>query len=420
MVAAAGSAVGLANIWRFPYMVGQNGGGAFILLYLVCLLLIGFPVFITEILIGKKGKGNPQESFKNLSGSTQWGMAGLMTILTGFLVSTFYSAVAGWVLGYLFEAVTNSLNFGSHADASAFYAGKVGDPLWSTLFHFIFMIFCVGVLLLGVKGGIERSNKIMMPLLLIILIGLVVHGFMLPSGFEALSFLLTPDWSLLTPAAVLAALGHSFFTLSLGQGTMVTYGSYIDEKAPLVSTCIPVAIFDTLISLLAALAIFSIAFSQGIQPDSGPGLLFQTLPLAFAQMPGGFWVAILFFLLVAMAAITSEISAMEPSIAWLKETWNWSRHKATLAVGGFGFLIGMPSALSAAFGIPFLEFMDFLCSAILIPLGGLAAVILLGWIHRVTIDQSMSSGSKWYFWLTIKFTAPVLILFVFLNALGIL
>lgn len=430
ILATAGSAIGLANIWRFPYMVGKNGGAAFIAIYLVCLLLIGFPVFISEILIGKKGQKNPFFSFRQLGGAPLWGKIGGATILTGFLVSSFYSAVAGWVLGYLIEALSGSLKFNTTEQASLHWISLTGHPLWAVTFHFLFMFACVVVLYLGVKKGIERGNKIMMPLLFIILIGLVIKGLTLPNSWEALAFLLKPDWSLLTPVAFLGALGHSFFTLSLGQGTMVTYGSYMDDKEPILSSCVPVALMDTMVSILAAFAIFTIAFSQGIEPDSGPGLLFHTLPFVFSELAGGQIVAVLFFLLVTLAALTSEISAMEPSIAYLMEVRGWGRHKATFAVGLFAFLLGIPSALSAALGIPFLDYMDFLCSAILIPLGGLAAVLLVGWFMQGNGKSGkqvfelqvpgMRSSVRHYLALTIKFTAPILILLVFLNALGIL
>lgn len=412
ILATAGSAIGLANIWRFPYMVGKNGGAAFIAVYLVCLLLIGFPVFISEIMIGKKGQGNPARSFLKLGNSTLWGRIGAGTVITGFLVSAFYSAVAGWVLGYLIEGLRGALVFDSTEAAAFHWTSLVGHPVWALSFHFFFMLACVAVLYLGVKNGIEKGNKIMMPLLFLILIGLVIKGLSLPNSWQALEFLLRPDWTLLTPVALLGALGHSFFTLSLGQGTMVTYGSYMKEEDPVISSCVPVAVMDTLVSILAAFAIFTIAFSQGIEPDSGPGLLFHTLPFVFSDLVGGQIIAILFFLLVTLAALTSEISAMEPSIAYLMEARGWSRHQATFGVGLFAFLLGVPCALSASLGVPFLDFMDFLCSAILIPLGGLAAVLLVGWYAKLPLTK--------YLWFTIKFTAPILILLVFLNLLGIL
>lgn len=430
ILAVAGSAIGLANIWRFPYMVGKNGGAAFIAIYLLCMLLIGFPVFISEILIGKKTHANPAKAFEKLGGN-KWRKAGALTILTGFLVSTFYSAVAGWVLGYLFEALMGSLQFTSTEQASLHFDALTSHPFWGLSFHFLFMAACLSVLYCGVKNGIERANKIMMPALFIILIGLVLKGISLPNSGSALAFLLNPDWTLLTPAAWLAALGHSFFTLSLGQGTMVTYGSYMREKEPVLGSLVPVVLMDTVVSLLATFAIFTIAFSQGVEPGQGPGLIFQTLPVVFNSIPGGAFIAALFFLLVVLAALTSEISAMEPSIAYLMEEKRWGRHSATIAVGAFAFLIGVPSALSTSVlkdsGFNFLEMMDLICNSILIPLGGLLAVIMVGYVWGfkpaykfLTEEHELKPIVKNYFWFTIKYTAPALIFLVFLNALGIL
>lgn len=430
ILAVAGSAIGLANIWRFPYMVGQNGGAAFIAIYLLCMLLIGFPVFISEILIGKKTHSNPARAFEKLGGK-KWRKAGALTILTGFLVSTFYSAVAGWVLGYLFEAIMGQLTFSTTEQAASHFDSLTAHPFWGVGFHFLFMASCLAVVYCGVKNGIERANKILMPALFIILIALVVKGISLPNSSAALAFLLSPDWTLLTPAAWLAALGHSFFTLSLGQGTMVTYGSYMKEKEPVLGSLLPVVFMDTVVSLLAAFAIFTIAFSQGVEPGQGPGLLFHTLPVVFSSMPGGLILASLFFLLVVLAALTSEISAIEPSIAYLMEERNWGRHTATLAVGSLAFIIGIPSALSTSLlkgvGPNFLELMDLICNSVLIPLGGLLAVIMVGYVWGfkpayafLSEDHKLKPIVKKYFWVTIKYTAPVLIFLVFLNALGIL
>lgn len=431
ILAVAGSAIGLANIWRFPYMVGQNGGAAFIAIYLLCLLLIGFPVFLSEILIGKKAHANPARAMEKVGHSKVWRKIGLMTIITGFLVSSFYSAVAGWVLGYLVEAVRGTLTFESPTDATNHFNYLISHPSWGLVFHLLFMTGCLGVLYLGVKAGIERANKIMMPCLFVILIFIVVKGLLLPNSAVAINYLLQPDWTLITPAAWLAALGHSFFTLSLGQGTMITYGSYLKQNEPVLKSLVPVVIMDTVVSLLATFAIFTIAFSQGVEPGQGPGLLFSTLPFVFNAIPGGLILASLFFLLVVLAALTSEISAMEPAIAYLIEEKRFTRHQATAAVGAGAFILGVPSALSGSLlsgiGFNFLEFMDLICNSILIPIGGFAAVILLGYrwgfknaYHFLMEEQDKPGLLKGYLWFGIKISAPILVIFVFLNALGIL
>lgn len=438
ILSVAGSAIGLANIWRFPYIVGQYGGAAFIMAYLLFLFLIGVPVLISEILIGRTTQTSPSGAFEKVGGSKAWGWAGKMTILTGFLVSAFYSAVAGWILGYLVEAVSGNISgFSTTLEAAQHYEGLMGNPYWGLTFHFLFLLFCVGILYFGVRGGIERGNKIMMPTLFIMMIALVLKGLTMPNASDAVSFLLSPDWSLLTPAALLVALGQAFFTLSIGQGTMVTYGSYLGKKTNILSTIVPVVMMDTVISLLSAIAVFTIVFSVGMKPDSGPGLIFHTLPWVFSQVPGGFYLGILFFLLVTLAAMTSEISALEPTIAYLRDQRGWGRHAAVFAVGAASFVVGIPCALSynllqgtLIYGMNILDFMAYLCSSIMIPLGGLCAVLLTGWVWGFANsmlnlsegDDGLMARHPWlhrYFWMSFKITAPLLIVIVFLSALGI-
>lgn len=432
--AVAGSAVGLANIWRFPYIAGHYGGAAFIVLYLVCLFAIGFPTFIAEIAIGRSTAKNPESAFLQLGGKW-WGKAGGATILTGFIVSAFYSAVAGWIMGYLVEAFQGTLiQFTTQEATQQHYTHLVENPVWAVGFHFLFLVTCVSVLYLGVKGGIERWNKVFMPLLFGILILLVFKGLSMAGGERGLSFLFTPDFNAINSEAFIVALGQSFFTLSIGQGTLVTYGSYLSKKEPILSSSFPVVIMDTVVSLLSALAIFTIVFSVGLEPDAGPALLFHTLPLVFSQIPAGYILSILFFLLVLLAALTSEISALEPSIAYLCDNRGWKRHQAVLAVGTLAFLVGVPCALSTnllkdlpILGFPnFLEAVIYLCSNILIPLGGFAAVILAGWkwgihslLQELKTDAQESKPVRIYFYLTVKYISPILIIVVFLNSIGI-
>ncbi|HRD54851.1 MAG TPA: sodium-dependent transporter [Parachlamydiaceae bacterium] len=436
--AVAGSAIGLANIWRFPFLVGQNGGAAFIFLYLACLFLIGFPTFIAELLIGRTTAKNPSAAFEELGKSKKWGFFGKVTIVTGFLVSSFYSAVAGWILGYLVEAIRgNTSNFTAPEHAASHYNLLMSNPFWGVAFHFLFISLCIAVLYFGVRNGIEKGNKIMMPLLFIVLFALVFSGLMMKEARLGLQFLFSPDFSLITPTAVLIALGQSFFTLSIGQGTLVTYGSYLESKENLVATSLPIIFMDTLVSILSAVAVFTIVFSAGLEPNSGPGLIFHTLPFAFSQMTGGHLLAVLFFLLVTLAALTSEISALEPSIAYFIDEWGLKREKAVALCGFFAFLLGVPSALSYSvlkdytlFGFTFLDGMDFLASAFLIPLGGFLAVVLTGWVWGFSSSfKALSHGAekmfktnpwlKSYFWFSLKFAAPVFILLVFLNLLGL-
>ena len=436
--AVAGSAVGLANIWRFPYIVGQNGGAAFILVYLFCLMLIGFPVFMSEMLIGRTTQTSPSGAFLQLGKHPAWAWGGKLTILTGFIVSSFYSAVAGWILGYLVEALKGKVSsFESTEHAVQHYQSLMENPWWGVSFHFLFLAFCIGVLILGVRKGIERANKIMMPLLIVVLLFLVANGLAMPNAGAGLRFLFTPDWSKLTPTAFLIALGQSFFTLSVGQGTMVTYGSYLGRTENLVKSCFPIVVMDTLISLLAAVTVFTIVFSVGMEPGSGPGLIFHTLPWVFSQISGGYFIAVLFFLLVVLAALSSEISALEPGIAYLVDEYKWQRKYAVAACGAGAFLLGIPSALSYSvlkdvtlFNATFLDCVDFLASGILIPVGGFLAVVLVGWawgagnaLNQLKLGASdMFDRHPWlkgYFWLCFKYTAPILMIIVFLNAIGV-
>ena len=345
--AAAGSAIGLANIWRFPYIVGKYGGAAFIYIYLACLFLIGFPVFISEVLIGRQTQKNPQSAFKKLGENRLWSFSGFFTIMTGFLISSFYAVVAGWVLGYLVSAILGQLNhFTTTESAQDFYINLVSNPVWGIGFSFFFIAICFFLLMAGVRKGLERGSEIMVPFLILILIILVINGVTMPNAHVGLSFYLKPNWCLITPTTFLFALGHAFFTLSLGQGTMVTYGSYLGKKESILNNCLPVAVIDTIIAILAGLAIFPIVFAVGLSPDEGAPLVFYTLPLVFSKLSGGYILAILFFLLLTLAALTSEISAMEPLIAYLVDEKKWKRKSAVTFVSVGAFLIGVPAALS--------------------------------------------------------------------------
>lgn len=433
MIAAAGSAIGLANIWRFPYIVGHYGGAAFLLVYLLFLLLIGVPTFIAEVLIGRTAQASPSGAFEMLGRNKGWGAAGKLTILTGFIVSAFYSVIAGWMMGYLLLSIGGTVTtLHSTAVAADYFNALISHPWWGLANHALFMLFSTSILYFGVRSGIEKGNKIMLPMLFVVLAILLIRGMMLPGSEKALVFLLTPDWSAITPAALVTALGHAFFTLSLGQGTMVTYGSYLQKNSNVVKTCIPPVIMDTIVSLMAAVVVFTIVFGAGYEPNAGPGLVFHTLPTVFTHLPGGHGLAILFFLLVILAAMTSQISAMEPTISYLMERWKWKRHSATLLCGGAAFLVGVPCALATGllsdvriFGMDILDAVSNLASDILIPLGGFFAVTLVGWrwgiadVFHNLLPANSSQWTKGYFWFCFKISAPLLIILVFLDTLGL-
>ncbi|MGE3953658.1 MAG: sodium-dependent transporter [Parachlamydiales bacterium] len=430
VIAAVGSAVGLVNIWRFPHVVQGNGGAAFILTYLIFLVLIGYPVLTSELLIGRSSQRTPALAFSRLSSQPLWPTTGKGMVITGFIVSSFYSVVAGWILGYLFITLFSGFKGVQTIEAaSALFTAKTGSPLWCVGYHLLFMTLSTLLLLRGVRGGIEAGNRIMMPLLVLLLIFLAARGLLLIGPSKGLSLLFSPNWSLLTPRGVLIALGHAFFTLSLGQGTMITYGSYLRRKEHLPNLSWPIVLSDTLISLLAGLAVLSIVVFAGTPSTEGEGLLFATLPTVFAALPGGSLLALVFFVSVLLAAITSQCSAMEPAISALIDAKGWGRKKAALLVGTGAFLLGVPSALSTNLlrnwqvgGFTFFRGISTLTVDILIPLGGLVAVLFVGWgwgLRRALPELLTHGGAiaRGYFTLCIRYIAPVLIVVILIWSL---
>ena len=436
--AAVGSAIGLGSIWRFPYVVGENGGATFILLYLICLLLVGFPVLVSEILIGRKTNLNPSGSFKQIGGNKGWQGVGKMTIITGFLISSFYCVVAGWTLSYFLQSLLGQLtHFHSITETASHFQWCSTSMRWGLISVALFLLLATSILYTGVQKGIEMGNKVMMPLLLFLLLFLAIKGVMMPDGEKGIAFIFKPRWSEITPAAIVLALGQAFFSLSLGQGTMITYGSYLRKGDNILKTCLPIAFFGICIAMLAGVAIFTIVFSFKFAPTSGESLMFQTLPIIFSQIAGGYFFALLFFLLLVIAALTSQISAMEPLISYFVDAWKWRRRKATLLTGIGVFILSIPSVLSFGplnsytfFGKTFFHLLLFLCLNILVPLGGLGAIMLVGWrwSFKRAFSHLTQGGEqlfthypilKWYFHYTIRYIAPFIIIIVMLNASGV-
>ncbi len=436
--AAVGSAIGLGSIWRFPYVVGQNGGATFVVLYLICLILVGFPVLVSEILVGRTAALNPSGAFLKLGKNRKWQGIGKMTILTGFLVSSFYAVIAGWTLGYFLESLLGHLgSLSTSSAAQTQFLKLTSSPFWSVGFLFGFLLLAIFILYTGVQHGIEAGNKIMMPLLLFVLIFLAIKGLTFPKGEQGLTFLFKPSFSDIRAETILMALGQAFFSLSLGQGTMVTYGSYLPKKENIPGTCLPIAFFGICVSLLAGIAIFTIVFAFGLPVAGGESLMFQTLPLIFSKIPAGYLLSLLFFLLLLLAALTSQISAMEPLIAYLIDARKWSRHRATLTVGLAVFIVALPCALSfgplkgwTLFGKTLFDLILYLCLNILIPLGGLGAVLLIGWKWGIkkTLPALQTGGEALfkrlpflphYFKISIKFIAPLIIVLILLDAIGV-
>ncbi len=436
-LAAIGSAVGLASIVRFPYLVADHGGAAFIFVYLLSLFVIGIPILISEVTLGRATQKNCYAAIANTGKKPFWKGAGAWVLLTALLVSAFYSALSGWICGYLVEAIFNRLQSLHTSElATVHFKELLGSPLWGLSYHLVFLSISVGLVYAGLRQGIERGCKILMPILFLTLFILVIKGLSLDNSSSALEYLFKPDWSLITPSAILMALGQSFFTLSLGQGTMITYGSYLPKNSPYMGSCVAVALSVVLVSILSAIAVFTIVFSAGIQPEGGLGLMFQTLPVVFSNMIGGHILAVSFFLLVALAALTSEISALEPVIAYLVDERGWTRKKAALATGAMAFTIGIPCALSTSLlsdwtlgGKNILELFDLIATTILVPIGGLLGVLLVAWrwgfnfAFKDIVSKNGTSAKRRaiYFYLKIclKYLAPALILIIFISNLSL-
>lgn len=434
-LAAMGSAIGLASIVRFPYLVADHGGAAFIAVYLLSLFVVGIPILISEITLGRSTQRNCYEAFKIKGGGPFWKGAGVWVLMTALLVSAFYSALSGWICGYLVEAISGQLQTLQTAEqATTYFKTLLKTPLWGLSYHFIFIGMSIVLVYAGLRKGIERGCKILMPILLLTLLVLVIKGLSLDNSSSALTYLFKPNWNLITPSVVLMALGQAFFTLSLGQGTMITYGSYLPKDTPFVGSCIAVALSVVVVSILSAIAIFTIIFSANVTPEGGLGLMFQTLPIVFSHMSGGYILSISFFLLVALAALTSEISVLEPLIAYLVDTYGWSRKNAALAVGAMAFVIGIPCALSTSlladwnlWGKNILELFDLIATTILVPLGGLLGVLLVAWrwgfaaaykeLRNGTIEKY--PVGHLYFKVCLKYLAPGLILIIFFSNLDL-
>ena len=429
IAAAAGSAIGLGNIYRFPCEVGENGGAAFLLMYLAVVIILGVPVMLSELVIGRRSQCNSVGAFKKLAPKTKWPIVGYMGVLCGFLIFAFYSTVSGWTLEYIVKAVTNSFQGKDLAtieqEFTAFHDMGWRNVIWQAAFIFLtgFVVFK------GVQNGIEKYAKILMPLLLVILIVLGIRSMTLPGAKEGLAFLFKPDFSKITGKVLVDALGQGFFSLSLGMGILITYGSYVKKEDNMTSTAFSVVIADTAIAILAGLIIFPAAFSFGVKPEAGMGLVFNTLPMLFNQMHGGYWFCLIFFVLLAIAALTSTISLLEVLVAYLCEERHLKRSWATVVACAATMLLGAIASLSLMSDSPFAKdgytvfsMMDFLSSNILLPLGGVLIVIFAGWylgkqkfFEEVTNGGTIKSSLKEIIFFIIRYLAPVAIAIVFIS-----
>lgn len=434
IMAAAGSAVGLGNIWRFPYILGENGGGAFLIIYLVIVFSIGIPVMMSELVIGRRTQRNPVGAFRMLSSRRPWYLVGMMGIVAAFMILAFYTAVAGWTLEYIYQTLKGGFVGKSASELSGMFESFRSESLRPALWFSIFMLATAGIVLGGVRKGIEKSTKILMPLLLVLLVFMCIKSLTLPGAGKGVEFLFRPDFSKITGTTVLMALGQAFFSLSIGMGTLITYGSYIPKDNNLASTAVQVSMVDLLIAVLAGLAIFPAVFAFGISPSSGESLTFIVLPSIFQQMTGGMIFAFTFFFLLAIAALTSTISVLEVIVAYFSEQLNVSRRIAIVIATASMFILGISASLSwglmgnvKIFDLNIFDLFNYTTANILLPLGGLLIVAFLGWFFpgRDTKDELSNGGTlrvRYYslYRFAIRFLAPLAIALVFLNGLGLL
>ncbi|WP_456268694.1 sodium-dependent transporter [Kushneria sp. AK178] len=431
MLAAVGSSVGLGNIWKFPYMTGESGGGAFVLVYLICIVLIGLPILMSEWLLGRLGQKNPISTMNRITGrlkrSKAWVLIGVGGILAAWLILSFYSVIGGWALSYVRYSVSSTFTGLDGDSVGTLFSGLLASPGTLLAWHSLFMVLTITIVAGGVSGGLERAAKILMPALAILLVLLVGYAATTDSFGEGFDYLFRPDFASLNGDVILAAMGHAFFTLSLGMGIMMAYGSYLSDDVNIGRTALTVVILDTIIALAAGMAIFPIVFANGLDPAAGPGLIFQTLPLAFGNMSGGVVFGTLFFVLLVFAAWTSAISLLEPIVEWLEEKTPLSRMNSALVAGAATWLLGIATVLSfndwsgfTPFGMTVFDLLDYVTSKIMLPLTGLATIVFVGWIMgrdevRAQLNMGQTAFAWWRF--SARFIAPIGVAIVFVYGL---
>jgi len=435
IMAATGSAVGLGNIWRFPYITGEYGGGAFVLMYLACVLMVGIPIMMAEVMLGRRGRQSPINTMEALSKeeglNPAWRYLGWMGVVAGFLILSFYSVVAGWTLEYIFQAGSGNFLTATDEEIGEIFDSLLRDPGQLLAMHTLFMALTVVVVAMGVRSGLERAVKFLMPALFILLLIMVGYA-MSTDGFqEGVYYMFYPDWSKLSGEGFLVALGQAFFSLSLGMGAIMVYGSYLPDDASIGHTTVTIALADTLVAIMAGLAIFPLVFAFGLEAGSGPGLIFVTLPIAFGQMPYGQIFGTGFFILLLFAAWTSSISLLEPAVAWLVENRGIARPKSAAIAGLIAWTLGIGSVLSfnlwqdyKLFDKTYFDIMDYVTSNILLPFGGLLIAIFTAWLmsrKAVVAELGLGDGFVFHAWLfVVRFVAPIGVVVIFLHAISII
>ena len=434
LVAMAGSAVGLGNLWRFPYLVGENGGAAFIIIYILMSFFICLPIFICEFVVGRRSQENAYSSFRDLSGGSWWKYVGMMTVIVPLIVTSYYSVVGGWSIEYLFKSLAFSFTLGeSQAAISTMFGDFVSSPWLPLATHTLFLLITAVIVAAGIKGGIEKFSKIMMPMLFVIVLGIAIYSMTLPGAKAGLDYLFNPDFSKIDAKACAAALGQAFFSLSIGFGTIMTYASYVSKKENVMLQSMATAASDLAFALIAGMAIMPAVFAFGLNPQSGPGLVFETLPYVFSQMPAGGVVAILFFLALLVAAVTSSISMFEVGVAYLVEEKKLPRVGACAIIFAFCWILGAFCSLSFGplsefrlFGRNIFDFFDNLSSNVLMTLGSLLTVLFVGWrlkktdiYDEFTNGGTISMNAKIFgvLWFLIRYVAPLAVIIIFVSGL---
>lgn len=441
ILAATAAAVGLGNIWKFPYIMGENGGGAFVLVYLLCIFSIGVPVLIGELLIGRRGRNSPGHAAQNLareSGANPgWQLTGWVTMGTGFTILSFYAVIAGWALSYVVKSASGMFANASTDEVNGIFGAMVSSTSELMLFSTLLILATVVVVGKGFKHGLERAVRLLMPAMLLLLIFIAMYAAQIGDFGAAVDFIFRPDFNSLTINGVLIALGHAFFTLSLASGVMMMYGAYLPKNTSIVSTSIWVAIADTAVALIAGMAIFPIVFGYDLVPGEGPGLIFQTLPLAFAEMPGGSIVATTFFVMLVLAAFTSAISMIESAVAFLVERFSLSRWTASFTAGFVLWAMSLLTIFSFSgadwtvvnwsfFGTEMTNIfnvIDHMTSNVLLPLGGLSVAVFTGWVvkSQYTREELQISDRFYSLWrFCVRYLAPVAIFIVFMQLIGVI
>ena len=443
ILAATGSAVGLGNIWRFPYLTGENGGGAFVLVYLFCVVMMGIPIMMAEILLGRRGRKSPVNTMHTLAAeeglNSNWYLLGWLGVIAGFIILSYYSVIAGWTIAFIFKTGMGDF-IGSNADqTTAIFSELISNPVALLFWHTIFMFLTIYVVSRGVKSGLEQAVKFLMPALFILLLIMVAYAMSTEKFFDGLSYLFIPDFDSLADKNLfsdvfLPALGQAFFSLSIGMGAIMIYGSYLSKESSITFNCFVIALADTSVAILAGVAIFPIVFTYGLEPSGGPGLIFISLPIAFGQMPFGTFFGSLFFILLMFAAWTSSISLLEPAVSWLVENRNMTRIKAAYIAGFIAWFLGLLTVLSFnhwAFEFTFggtikenglFDIFDILTSNIMLPLGGVLVAIFTSWsMSRSSTIDELGVGDKniykiWRF--IVRYIAPLGVIIIFLNTMG--